>query len=288
MKAIRRPLLRYYGSKWTLAPWIIENFPDHDGYVEPFAGAAAVLLRKRPEPIEVYNDADGEVVNLFRVMREQPEQLIRAIELTPYAREELYTAYTPDGDPLERARRLYIRAWQGHGGARAQWRTGWRFQRSDNQRTTVVRDWNDNGRLNDIAGRLKNVQIEHDDAFAIIERFDAPGTLFYCDPPYMPDTRSERWRSKGYAVEFSAEQHEQLASLLSDIDGMAIVSGYPSPEYAEWYSGWTMLTKTARVDPHNKAPRGDKRWNLATECLWLSPRAAARARQTPLLEVVSA
>lgn len=286
MTALRRPLLRYYGSKWTIAPWIISNFPAHDAYVEPFAGAAAVLLRKPPEPIEVYNDADGEVVNFFRVMREQPDVLIRAIALTPYSRAELAGAYDPPADdPIERARCLYIRAWQSHGGPRAVWRTGWRFERSDSRGKPVTKDWDDTDRLQALAARLKNVQIECGDALEVIQRFDSPDALFYLDPPYLPETRSERWRAKSYTVEFGIDEHVELAELLRSIEGMALLSGYPSPVYDELFEGWTCVTKTVQIDPRNKLVRGQmSRKSRAVECLWLNPAAADAARQMRLVE----
>lgn len=88
----RRPVLRYFGSKWRLAPWIISHFPKHHGYVEPFGGGCNLLLRKPPSKVEVYNDLDGDVVNFFRVLREKMPELLRAIELTPYSRQEMLAA----------------------------------------------------------------------------------------------------------------------------------------------------------------------------------------------------
>lgn len=116
MIAPTRPALRYFGGKWRLAPWIISHFPEHTCYVEPFAGGASVLLRKPESKVEVLNDLDGEVVNFWRVLREQTEAFIRAVELTPFSREEASLAYQVADDPLERARRLFIRSWQQRGG----------------------------------------------------------------------------------------------------------------------------------------------------------------------------
>src|SRR5262245_50804810 len=117
-----RAALRFYGGKWRLAPWIVAHLPPHTCYVEPFGGAASVLLRKPPSRYEVYNDLDGAVVGFFRVLRERPADLIRAIQCTPFARAEVDLACVPvppevDAvDDLERARRLYVRAWQGRHG----------------------------------------------------------------------------------------------------------------------------------------------------------------------------
>ena len=112
-----RPILRYHGGKWILAPWIISHFPPHRVYVEPFGGAASVLLRKPRSYAEVYNDLDREIVSLFRVARERGEELRRALELTPFARQEYLEAWHPSDDPLEQARRTVIRAYMGFASA---------------------------------------------------------------------------------------------------------------------------------------------------------------------------
>lgn len=268
---ISTPVLRYYGGKWRLASWIISHFPPHRIYVEPFGGAASVLLRKPPAEIEVYNDLDGEVVNFFRVLREQPDALARAVALTPYARAEYLLAHDSADDPVERARRFAVRAWQGIGGATAQWRTGWR-RRLDGR---IVAEWN---RLPDVirvvAARLKEVIIENLPAEAVIRRYDTPETLFYCDPPYLPDTRS-RWRTAGYTHEMSEDDHHTLAELLRGVQGMVVISGYEHPLYDELFGGWKKVSTKART----------QNGRVTKECLWLSPRAAERVA-LPLLEAM--
>jgi len=262
----KRPALRYYGGKWRIAEWIISNFPAHTCYVEPFGGGASVLLSKEPSKIEVYNDLDGEVVNFFRVLRERPEELIRAIQLTPYSREEYKNSYRPAENDLERARHLYIRSRQGRGGCTRQFSSGWRFERSDNRGgRTVVEEWSDTSHLEAVVNRLLQVHIENDDALSVIERYDTPKTLFYLDPPYLKSTRYEtaRWE---YAHEMKDEDHRHLAQVLSGIQGMAIVSGYPSDLYAEIFSGWRIVECSARTDTAKEA----------TECLWISPAADER------------
>lgn len=273
---VERPVLRYFGGKWRIGEWIISHFPPHRCYVEPFGGAASVLLQKTPSPIEVYNDADGEVVNFFRMLRDRAGELAMAIDLTPYAKSELELTYTPAADELERARRMFVRSWQGRGGARAQWRTGWRYQRSDNQRKHTASDWNEAARLLDVAARFKTVQVDHDEAIPLIRRYDTSETLFYCDPPYVASTRGKRWATHAYTHEMDDQAHRELAAALHGIKGMAVVSGYPSPLYDELYGDWQSYTLTTRTEDRG----GDK--PTATEVLWLSPLAAARARQQPL------
>lgn len=225
--APRRPALRYHGSKWRLAPWIISHFPDHDQYVEPFGGGAGVLLRKAPVKIEVYNDLDGEVVNFFRVLRDQTAELLRAIELTPFSRAEMIAARENrcDGAQIgelsgvERARRLYVLAWQMYGGPRVQWKSGWRrtkLSRNANHEgrgTTVVEDWNNLGSIGVVAQRLKAVAIECSPAEKVITHYDNFQTLFYCDPPYVFETRL-RWKKHeaSYVHEMTDLQHQCLAS----------------------------------------------------------------------------
>jgi DNA adenine methylase len=268
-QSITRPALRYFGGKFRLASWIAEQFPPHTAYVEPFGGAANVILRKPPSTFEVYNDLDGEVTNFFRILRERSDELIRMIELTPYSREEQQLAFETSEDDLERARRLYIRCWQSHGGGRTQWRTGWRYQVNNTRGKCILQDWNQVDHLWAIVARLKQIQIENDDAFRVIKRFDRDDTLFYLDPPYLPLTRSIRWRKKAYTFEMTDDEHKRLAELLSNIKGMAIISGKPSELYDQMLAGWRVLRKTVPTD-----------FNSTTvECLWISPNADARIRQ---------
>ncbi len=268
MPAVTRPALRYFGAKFRLAPWIISHFPSHVAYVEPFGGGAGVLLRKAPAPFEIYNDLDGEVVNFFRMLRERSADLLQAIRLTPYSREEQQLAFEASGDPLERARRLYIRCWQSQGGGRTQWRTGWRYQMTMTRGKSLLADWNQVDSLWPIVMRLKQVQIECDDAIRVIQRFDRPGTLFYMDPPYVASTRSIRWRDKAYHCEIDDAYHRRLAETLRGIQGMAVVSGHPSGMYEELYAGWRKAQRRVPTDFNG----------FSTECLWISPRCQERGQ----------
>ena len=275
----RRAALRFYGGKARLASWIVDHLPPHVCYVEPFGGAASVLLRKPPAPYEVYNDLGGDVVGFFRVLRERPDDLLRAITLTPFARAEvdLACAAAPDGlDEVERARRVYVRAWQGRHGLPARGRLGWRFGRAATRGRTVVEDWRDVKHLVAVVARLRSVQLECDDALRVIARFDGPDTVTYADPPYPASTRGTRWATSAYAHELTDADHRRLAAVLHALQGMAVVSGYPCALYRELYGDWPTVARTARTH----GPRA------ATEVLWLSPRAAAQlgSRQLSLME----
>ena len=138
-----RPVLRYHGGKWRLAPWILSFFPLHRIYVEPFGGAASVLLRKPRSFAEVYNDLDAEVVHVFRVLRDPAMAAVlrEQLELTPWSRREFYDAYQPTEDPVERARRTIIRSFMSHGTtSRRRNRTGFRAK-AYRQNQTGSQDW---------------------------------------------------------------------------------------------------------------------------------------------------
>jgi len=269
---VTRPALRYFGAKWRLAPWLLSHFPAHEVYVEPFGGGAGVLLRKLPSPIEIYNDLDGDVVNFFRVLREQADTLIRAIDLTPWSREEFEISLQACDDPLERARRLYVRSWQGIGGKMFH-RTGWRLDKNTRRGTPMVDDWSKLGYLWAVAERLKGIELENDDAFKVIEKLDSPETLFYLDPPYLSSTRSISWARCAYAHELSDGDHQRLGELVRDLQGMVIISGYPSELYEDMFGDWLKVTIETR---HSFGGR-------AVESLWISPNAQARGRQMRLM-----
>lgn len=233
-----------------------------------------VLLRKIPSLFEVYNDLDTEVVNFFRVLREEPDALIQAIQMTPYSREEQKLAFesTEGVSDLERARRLYTRCWQSHGGGRTQWRTGWRYQVSNKRGRSQIEDWNQIEHLEAIVKRLKNVQIEHDDAIRVITRYDRPDTLFYIDPPYLMHTRSIRWGKKAYTCELDDAYHVRLAEVLKQVQGMVLISGKPSPMYDDLYAGWFCARITVPTDFQSST----------VECLWVSPKTMSKQRQMSL------
>jgi DNA adenine methylase len=231
------------------------------------------LLRKAPSTIEVFNDINGEVVNFFRVLRERPAELVAAIDLTPYSREEHALAQESSSDPLERARRFYVWSWQGRGRAGVREPGGWRFMKNDTRSKTPVDDWNNYGHLWAVVRRLKEVQIENDDALKTIARFDTPDSLFYIDPPYVQDTRCFRWKKDGYLYDYPDDKHRELAGALRQIQGMAIISGYPSDLYQELYPDWKQVSRPASKDNGVKE---------AMECLWLSPNTLARASQKSL------
>jgi DNA adenine methylase len=254
-----RPLVRYHGGKWVLAPWIISHFPPHRCYVEPFGGGGSVLLRKPRSYAEVYNDLDGEIVNLFTVAREQGEALAQLCELTPFARTEFAQSYKPSGYPLEQARRTLARSFMGFGSNAHNKQTGFRAN-SNRSGTTPAHDWmNYPDALRVTIQRLRGVVIENRNAINVMRQHDAPETLHYADPPYVMSTRSDKHGD--YSHEMTDSDHQTLAAGLAGLKGMVIVSGYRCDLYDSLYAGWKRFDRSARAD--NAAKR--------IESLWLSP-----------------
>jgi DNA adenine methylase len=260
-----RPILRYHGGKWRIAPWILSYIPKHKIYVELFGGGGSILLRKSRSYSELYNDLDGEIVNLFRVTRERGYELMEKLILTPYSREEFLLAYEPSNDPLEQARRTVIRSFMGFGSSAATQgkstkgkkpSTGFRTN-TNRAGTTTAHDWaNYPDALKGIIDRLRGVIIENRNALEIIPIHDTEQTVFYADPPYLPSVRDY---GKDYRYEMSIEDHIKLAEKLNRVKGAALISGYHSGLYEELYKGWVRREKKTYAD--GALPR--------TEVLWM-------------------
>lgn len=241
----QRPILRYHGGKWLLAPWILSHFPEHRVYVEPFGGAASVLLQKKRSYAEVYNDLDGEIVNLFRVARDQGEEIREMIELTPFSRLEFEDSYNQSDDPLEQARRTVVRSFMGFGSNSHNKATGFRSN-SNRSGTTPAQDWrNWPAEFGAIIDRLRGVVIECRDALEVMAAHDGEQTLHYVDPPYVAASRD---LGGDYRHEMDDTQHRELASFLRTLKGMIVVSGYPSKLYLEIFDGWRSVSRTAYAD----------------------------------------
>lgn len=262
----RRLVFGWYGGKFSHLDWLLPLLPTAQHYCEPFAGSAAVLLNRAPSPVETYNDIDGEVVNFFGVLRDQGPELERAIALTPFSREEFHRAIvggTQGVSDLERARRFYIKARQTRTGL-AQTATLGRWANcKDTSRagmSGVVSRWLGGVEaLPGIAERLLRVQIENRPAVDVIRLYDGKGTLFYCDPPYLHDTRGD---SKAYGFEMQEAEHVALAAALRDCKGKAAISGYRNDLMDELYKGWRRFDADAKQCHSIKKER--------QECLWMN------------------
>jgi DNA adenine methylase len=275
---LSRPILRYHGGKWNLAPWIISHFPAHRTYLEPFGGGASVLLRKSRTYAEVYNDTWRVVVDVFRCARNPllATELRRRLELTPYARDEFLSAYVLDtDDQVERARKTIVRSFMGFGSAatNGEYLTGFRGS-SRRRGTTPAMDWQHwPDCLPAFTERLQGVVIENLPAAEVITRHDDHDTLIYCDPPYPHETRNMRRGNAAYAHEFTVADHEQLAAQLREARGMVVVSSYPNALYDRLYAGWITCEINALAD--GARPR--------REVLYLNASCAAGQHQMQLL-----
>jgi len=219
----------WYGGKYTHLDWLLPLLPATTHYCEPFGGSAAVLLNRAPSPIETYNDLDGEIVNFFRVLRDNPDELIRAIGLTPFAREELRIACQEPVESLtaiERARRFFVRARQVRTGLAQTASEGrWAHCKLTSRAgmAGAVSRWLGSVEgLAEITQRLLRVQIENAPALEVIRRYDSPETLFYCDPPYPHDARSD---VNAYGYEMTNDEHRELARVLHGAQGKVALSG---------------------------------------------------------------
>lgn len=255
----------WYGGKFSHLDWLLPLLPDCLHYCEPFAGSGAVLLNRKPSPVETYNDIDGEVVNFFKVLREEKEKLIEQIAMTPFSREEFAIAceLDPDLTPLERARRFYVRARQVRTGL-AQTASIGRWANCKNTSRAgmsgVVSRWLGGvEQLDFIAERLLRVQIENRPAIDTIKLYDSKETLFYCDPPYIHETRGD---TKSYGFEMNDNHHRELAKTLNAIEGLAAVSNYECELMEELYpSGkWKKIFSPVKTIHSTKDTRQEVLW----------------------------
>ena len=276
----------WYGGKYSHLDWLLPLLPEAHHYCEPFAGSGAVLLNRVPSPVETYNDLDGEVVNFFRVLREQKEALTEAIGLTPFSREEFGIAclLEPEILPLERARRFYVRARQVRTGLAQKASIGRWANCKDTSRagmSGVVSRWLGGVEaLPAIADRLLRVQIENRPATNVIQLYDSPQTLFYCDPPYLHETRGD---INAYGYEMTDAQHQELSEVLNAVSGKAAISNYQCALMDRLYPApkWIKTTSAERTIHSTK----DKR----SEALWTNydPREILNSQQSLILEKIN-
>lgn len=268
---VARSPFGYFGSKQRLAVPIARMLPPHNAWVEAFCGSAAVTMAKKPAPIEIINDADLQIVNVFRQLREHAAELIRLVELTPYAREEFEEAYRriATSNKLEQARRFLVASMMTVNGAVGRNESGVKhsgFSYSQsytrNGREARVNRWNSlPDRLRKVVDRLKHIRIEHRDARELFMMFlDRPATLVYLDPPYLTD------RKHGYTVDANEKEfHEELLELCCRARCMVLVSAYNNPLYNCFLTerrGWERIA----IETHTRDTKGK---DLSrTEILW--------------------
>lgn len=277
MTAPTRPVLRYHGGKFRIANWIVSFFPDHLCYLEPYGGGASVLMRKDRVGTEIYNDLDGDVVNLFRVLKshDMAAELWHRLRFTPFARAEFDAAYSDPTDPIDQAHKLIVRSFMGHGSDSATRRSqpGFRTKRTNAgsfTKSPAVEFASYPDAIHGFHERLAGCVIENRPAIDLIGQFDTPNTLLYADPPYIISSRSLMRGSvnsaHGYRHEMTDDDHRALADRLRKSTSMVVLSGYASDLYdQELYPDWQRFERKANAEG------GVSR----TEVVWLNPACSA-------------
>jgi DNA adenine methylase len=262
----RRKMIAFgwYGGKYVHLDFILPHLPrDAEHFCDVYGGSAAVLINREPAHVETYNDLDSELTNFFSALRDNHEELVRQIGLTPFSREELVKACepTPDLSSLERARRFYVRARQTRTGL-AQTSSEGRWAHcvltSRAGMAGAVSRWLGAVEgLPQIAQRLQRVQIENAPALEVIARYDTPRTLFYLDPPYVHDSRGD---AAAYGHEMTDDDHRELSESLHRIEGRAVLSGYRSDLYDELFADWRRIDAPAKLCNSSKGRRMESLW----------------------------
>jgi DNA adenine methylase len=240
-----KTILKYPGAKWSISNWIIDTFPAHHSYLEPYFGSGAVFFNKRPSNIETINDLDDNVINLFDWIKNDPEKLAHEIYWTPYSRKVYSNAYESlPTDSLQKALYFYIKCNMGHGFRTTGEKVGWKNDVKGRERAYAARDWtNLPDKIMQAAERLRGVQIENMDAIELIKRFNCPKVLIYCDPPYVLGTR----HGKQYRHEITDEDHVKLLDALLQHKGYVAISGYRSCIYDDMLIGWHRIECESRT-----------------------------------------
>lgn len=288
--------IHWLGGKGKMVTKLLDFFPEHHTYAEPFGGGASMLIAKQPSPVEVYNDMNSGLVNFFRVLRdpERFERLKFLCDLTPYSREEYAWCnenWEKETDDVQRAYMWYIVCRMSFGGKfGAAWGTA--VGSSNNGMASTTASWLSTlNKLPEIHKRLMEVQIENVSYERIFERYDSPKSLFYCDPPYVPETR----KAGEYKHEMTYEDHEKLVNILLNIQGMAVLSGYPSSVYDPLIAaGWETKTfdvvcsvvgRTARNGLKGTGSAVNSEAQKRTEIIYISPSALEVHRESLLVGV---
>ena len=271
----------WYGGKFSHLDFILPYLPnDAKHFCDVFGGSAAILINRRPAPVETYNDIDSELVNFFEVLRDHGEELIKAISLTPFSREELIKACEISSEltNLERARRFYVRARQTRTGlaqtsSEGRWAHCVLTSRAG-MAGSVSRWLGAVEGLPEIVQRLQRVQIENAPAHEVIKRYDTKDTLFYIDPPYVHKSRGD---SKAYGYEMTEKEHTELANLLKDVKGRVVISGYRTEIYDDLYKDWHRIDAPIKTINSSKGKR--------QESLWLNfePTSITEEKESPQL-----
>jgi DNA adenine methylase len=265
-----RPLMNYYGGKWNLAPWIISHMPPHEAYIEVFGGALSVFMQKEPCRLEVVNDKDLQIASLYRHVRHAAHHLALLLDMTPYSRHEYYSAKQRE-ESLEGSRQTIVASYMGVGNSLSDSSNGFRNSKTSN--TSPARSWpNYVDQFERFHNRLRGAIIECLDFEILFEKYNKPNTLWYLDPPYVFDTRTDQQAGRAYCYEMTDQDHERLLTLAQGLSGMVLLSGYDHPLYESL--PWKKVQCEART----------QRNSVRIESLWVNPLAVQNASQRNLFE----
>ena len=225
--------INYFGGKASHLGFIRPLLPRTEAYVEPFCGSASVMLNRTPSKQEAINDLNADLINFWEVLQSEPDNLIRMLTFMPYSREEYIASrdLTVYPSALERAARWYFRQSATTRGLIRYNPVNFMASRTQNDAVKYVRKVD---ALYQVHERIKDTHITSTSALDCIKAQDSPNTLFYLDPPYVHETRSDG----SYAYEMDNDMHVELSDTLHSIDGMAAISGYESDLYNDLYSDW--------------------------------------------------
>jgi DNA adenine methylase len=269
---------QYLGGKYSVLNWLLPLLPDTKSFVDVFGGSACVILNKKPAQLNTYNDLNGWVVTFFRVLRDRPDELIRLIELTPHSIEEYKKSWVdPAIDDIENARRFFVRTRQSFLSSGSQNKLkGWLCATSVSRvsMSEATSKWLGSVKgLQEVAERLRSIQIENRSWEFIFDNYDFADSLLYCDPPYDPEKRSG---SKDYTHDFAIEDHIRLHERCNSVKGMVAVSGYNSDLMRSLWEGWHLT-----VGPERKNNFSKKKG--VRECLWTNYDPSVEIYRQPKL-----
>lgn len=269
MSEVSRPLMNYYGGKWRLAPWILDYIPPHGVYVEVFGGGLSVFMQKSPAKVEVVNDKSQEIVALYRHVRGAAHHLALLLDLTPYAREEFYSAKDRSLS-IESTRRTLVASFMGVGNSLADSSNGFRNSASSNVSPSL--SWtNYVSEFERFHNRLRGTIVECLDYKDIFNKYDSPETLWYLDPPYVFSTRSVQQANRAYNCELTDDDHRDLIERIQTLAGMVLLSGYENEIYKSL--PWKCVTRESRT----------QRNGTRVEMLWMNNALVKAQAQQPLL-----
>ena len=262
MKTIR-PAIKCHGGKFYLAKWILSNFPENHQemtYIESYCGGANILFNKPKSKIEVINDIDIGLIQIYRALRDEPKEFLRRLKICKYCEETFDRALKKDEpkDYLEYAVNEFILRRMSRGGLKKAF--AW-SERTRGGKPGDINAWETALEGLPVLGeRLQEVFIYNKPAVEVIKSFNNPNTLLYLDPPYLQETRVSK---NAYTFEMTTDDHIELANVLKKFQGKVILSGYASPLYNRLYKGWTVCKR--KVTNHASQQKTKK---TKTEVIW--------------------